>query len=169
MAVNNSQRPQSTTWLDNPPQNPNQFQLKAFQLFWKSALTSHRSPALKSPATRWRSRRLSGLWRADSCLTRGEDRPPGPEGTWHVPSNALLCWLKRITILRPARQKVSQPPRHPNSSAGRNPAVLSAPISLLCVHCEGNREQCNSTWPAMSTKSRQLHFTCAVSYPMSNS
>lgn len=86
----------------------------------------------------WWSHRLSGLQGADSCLTRGEDQPPHTGETWHVPSNTLLCWLSRITILRLSRQKFSQPLRHPNSLVGRNPVVLSTPISLLCVHCEGS-------------------------------
>lgn len=51
-----------------------------------------------------------------------------------------LCCLSTITMIRLSRQKVSQPLRHPNSLAGRNPAVLSPPISLLCVHREWVRD-----------------------------
>lgn len=46
-------------------------------------------PYFKVSKSTWRSRRMSGQRGADSCLTRGEGRPPHSGGTWHVPSNAL--------------------------------------------------------------------------------
>lgn len=167
--VNNSRAPQSTTRPNKPTRNPNESQLSCSIVFRVSTHLTLLPLCFEVSDNTWRSRRLSGLWEADSCLTiRGEGQPPSPGGTWHVPSNALLCWLRRITILRLARQKVSQPPRHPNSSAGRNPVVLSAPISLLCVHCEGEPRAVQLYWPAVSTKSRQLNSTCALCPPTSS-
>lgn len=151
-AVCRSQRPTSKTCLNNTDSESKSITAKCCSAGLKNSTHLTLLCCFDVSNNTWRSGGwLSGLWGADSCLTRGEDQPPSPEGTWHVPSNALLCWLRRITILRLARQKVSQPPRHPNSSAGRNPVVLSAPISLLCVYTARGTESSSTDLPCQQS------------------
>lgn len=92
-------------------------------------------------------------------------------GPAHKSWSNLTCSIKHVVLLTEKNHKIkasqaeSDPAalRHPNSSAGRNLTVLSAPISVLCVLCEGKPRAERLNWPAMSTKeSRQLHFTWAL-------